>query len=99
MRNLSQHAGTAAAHGLDPELAVRAVTLSAAEILGVADRVGSLQPGKDASLIVTDNDVLEVACHVERAYVRGVPTDLDSRHKRLWRRYQRKYDPQHPVAQ
>ena len=97
VRNLPQHAGTAAAHGLPADVAVRSITLSAAEILGVADRVGSLEVGKDATLIVTDNDVLEVASRVELAYINGVPVDLDSRHKRLWRKYQRKYED--PVAE
>ncbi len=92
IRNLPQQAGTAAAHGLPADIAVRSITLSAAEILGVADRVGSLEAGKDATLIVTDNDVLEVASRVELAYIQGAPVDLDSRHKRLWRKYQRKYD-------
>ncbi|HEX5499744.1 MAG TPA: amidohydrolase family protein, partial [Thermomicrobiales bacterium] len=59
VRNLAHHAGTAAAYGLSPEEAVRAITLSAAEILGVADRLGSLDAGKDATLIVVSGDPLE----------------------------------------
>jgi imidazolonepropionase-like amidohydrolase len=90
IRNLPQHAGTAAAHGLSVDEAVRAITLSPAEILGVADRVGSIEPGKDATLIVTRGDVLEVASQVEAGFIQGRPVDLDNRHKRLWRKYQEK---------
>jgi imidazolonepropionase-like amidohydrolase len=92
IRNLPQHAGTAAAFGLRPEDAVRAITLDAAEILGIADRVGSLEPGKDATIIVTAGDVLEIASRVERAWIGGREVDLDSRHKRLYRKYKAKYD-------
>ena len=62
-----------------------------AEILGVDDRVGSLQPGKDATLIITDGDPLETTTHVVRAYIQGREVDLEDRHKRLWRKYQEKY--------
>jgi imidazolonepropionase-like amidohydrolase len=91
VRNLPQHAGTAVAHGLSQEDALRAITLSAAEILGIADRVGSLQPGKDATIIVTEEDVLEIASRVGRAWIAGREVDLDSRHKRLYRKYRAKY--------
>lgn len=91
VRNLPNHAATAAAHGLTPEDAVRAITLWPAEILGVADNIGSLEVGKEATLIVTDGDILEIPTQIERAYVQGRAVDLDSRHKRLWRKYQEKY--------
>ncbi len=92
VRNLPQHAGTAAAFGLDPADAVRAITLDAAEILGISDRLGSLEPGKDATLIVTNGDVLEIATRVERAWIAGREVDLDSRHKRLYRKYRARYE-------
>ena len=56
VRNLPYHAGTAAAHGLTKDEALRAITLSVAEILGVADRIGSLEAGKDADLAVWATD-------------------------------------------
>jgi imidazolonepropionase-like amidohydrolase len=93
VRNLANHAATAAAHGLERAAAVRAITLSAAEILGVADRLGSLAPGKEATLIVTDADVLDTTCHVTLAYIAGRPVDLSNRHTRLWDRYRRRYAP------
>ncbi len=92
VRNLANHAATAVAHGLDTSAAVRAITLSAAEILGVADRLGSLEAGKDATLIVTDADVLDTTSHVTLAYIAGRPVDLTSRHTRLWDRYRRRYE-------
>ena len=91
VRNLPYHAATAAAHGLPPEEAVKAITLYPAQILGVADRVGSLEPGKDATLIVTTGDVLETATRVEMAWVQGRPVDLTSKHTQLWEKYRKKY--------
>jgi imidazolonepropionase-like amidohydrolase len=91
VRNLPHHAATAAAHGLGPEEAVKAITLYPAQILGVADRVGSLEAGKDATLIVTTGDVLETATRVEMAWVQGRRVDLSSKHTRLWEKYRKKY--------
>jgi imidazolonepropionase-like amidohydrolase len=91
VRNLPYHAGTAAGYGLPPDDAVRAITLSAAEILGVADRIGSLESGKDATLIVTTGDVLETASEVRLAYIEGRQVELNDRQKRLWQKYKEKY--------
>ena len=91
VRNLAHHAGTAAAFGLSPEEAVKAISLSAAEILGVADRLGSLEPGKDATLIVVSGDPLEVPSQVEMAFIQGRKTPLGDRQKRLWEKYKEKY--------
>jgi imidazolonepropionase-like amidohydrolase len=94
VRNLPYHAATAAAYGLPRDEALRAITLSPAEILGVADRVGSLEVGKDATLIVTDGDPLETATHVEAAFIQGRLVDLSDRHKNLWKKYRQKYPQQ-----
>ena len=91
VRNLPYHAAAAAAYGLPPEEALKAVTLYPAKILGVADRVGAIEPGKDATLIVTDGDILEPATNVEQAFVQGRPVDLSSKHTRLWQKYREKY--------
>ncbi len=91
IRNLPYHAATAVAYGLPRDQAIRAISLSAAEILGVADRVGSLEVGKDATLIVCDGDPLEIPTQVERAYIGGRPLDLNNRHRRLWNKYREKY--------
>lgn len=90
-RNLPYEAATAVAYGLAPEEALKAITLSPARIFGVDDRVGSLEIGKDATLILTDGDPLQTPTQVEAAYIQGRPVDLDNRHKRLWRKYQEKY--------
>jgi imidazolonepropionase-like amidohydrolase len=87
MRNLPYHAAMASAFGLPEEEALKAVTLYPARILGVDDRLGSIEPGKDATLIVTDGDPLEIRTRVHRAWIRGRPTDLSSRHTRLYERY------------
>ena len=91
VRNLPYHAAAAAAYGLPADEALKAITLYPAQILGVSDRVGSLEAGKDATLIVTDGDILEPATHVERAFVQGREVDLSSKHTRLWQKYQQKY--------
>jgi imidazolonepropionase-like amidohydrolase len=91
VRNLPYHAATAAAYGLPADEALRSITLSPAEILGVADRVGSLAAGKDATLIVTSGDPLETPTQVTAAYIQGRQVDLTDRHKRLWKKYAEKY--------
>ena len=98
VRNLPYHAAIAAGFGLPEEEALRAITLSPAEILGVSDRVGSLQAGKDATLIITTGTPLETTTQVEGAFVQGKPVQLNDRHKRLWRKYQQKYEQQKAAA-
>jgi imidazolonepropionase-like amidohydrolase len=93
-RNLPYHAATAAAFGLPAEEALKSITLSPAEILGVADRVGSLDVGKDATLFIADGDPLEASTHVTAAYVQGRALDLTDRHKQLYEKYRAKYERQ-----
>lgn len=90
-RNLPYHAATAVAYGLPHDEALKAITLYPAQILGVADRVGSLEPGKDATLMITTGDPLETASNVVSAWIQGRSVDLDSRHKQLYRKYSEKY--------
>jgi len=90
VRNLPYHAATAAAFGLSRDEALKAISLYPAEILGVAEQVGSLESGKDATLFVADGDILETPTPVESAYVQGRQVELDDKHKRLWRKYQEK---------
>ncbi len=90
-RNLPYQAAMAAAHGLPKEEALKAITLYAARILGAEDRLGSLEAGKDATLIVTDGDPLEVSTQVEMAFIDGRRIDLSSRHTRLYQKYREKY--------
>jgi imidazolonepropionase-like amidohydrolase len=79
------------AFGLGEDEALKAISLSPAEIFGVADRVGSLAEGKDATLFVADGNILETATQVESAYVAGRKIDLTDKHKRLWQKYQERY--------
>ncbi|MGN6543974.1 MAG: amidohydrolase family protein, partial [Aureliella sp.] len=92
LRNLPYHAATAAAYGLDPEVALRSITLSTAEILSVADRVGSLAVGRDATLFIADGDILETPTQVTHAFIQGRPVDLGSRHTLLYEKYKAKYE-------
>jgi imidazolonepropionase-like amidohydrolase len=90
-RNLPYHAATAAAYGLPKEEALKSITIYPAEILGVADQVGSLQVGKDATLIITDGDPLEITTQVEMEFIQGREIDLTSRHTQLYEKYLEKY--------
>jgi len=90
-RNLPYQAATAAAFGLPRDEALKAITLYAAQILGIADRVGSLEIGKDATLFVTSGDPLETFSNVERAYIQGRTIDLTNKHRKLYEKYQEKY--------
>lgn len=93
-RNLPHHAAMSAAFGLPKDVALRSVTLSAAEILGVGDRLGSLEPGKDATFMVTTGDPLEIRTRIERAFLRGREVDLDrDKQKRLYERYRNRPRP------
>ncbi len=91
VRNLPYHAATAAAFGLPKQEALRSITLRPAEIFQLADRIGSLSPGKDATLIVTTDDVLEVPTQVTHAWIQGRPVVLESKHTQLWKKWQEKY--------
>ena len=90
-RNLPYHAAVAAAYGLPKDIALRSITLSPAEILGVSDRVGSISVGKDATLFVADGDILLTESNVTDAYIRGAIVDLGSKHKTLANKYRTKY--------
>ncbi|HIA23846.1 MAG TPA: imidazolonepropionase, partial [Candidatus Marinimicrobia bacterium] len=79
------------AHGLPKDEALKSVTIHAAEILGIADQVGSLETGKDATFIITDGDPLEVMTQVEQLYIQGRKVDMSDRHKTLRDKYTEKY--------
>ena len=91
IRNLPYHAAKAASYGLPWEEALRSITLSTAEILGVEDRIGSLEVGKDATFFIADGDILDVRTEVTAAFIQGKQIDLDDRHKMLYTKYQEKY--------
>ncbi|WP_313920196.1 amidohydrolase family protein [Tahibacter sp.] len=91
-RNLPYQAASYVAFGLDRDIALRAITLSAAEILGVEQRLGSLDVGKDATLFIADGDALENFTKVERAWIQGHEIDLSNRQTRLYEKYRGKYE-------
>ena len=91
VRNLPFEAGKAVGYGLTRERAIRALTLDAAEILGVAGQVGSLEAGKDATLIIVDGDPLEIRSRVDALYIQGRKIDLGNRHRTLYAKYQERY--------
>jgi imidazolonepropionase-like amidohydrolase len=90
-RNLPYQAAQAAAYGLPKEEALKAITLYPAQIFGVADRIGSLEVGKDATLIVTTGDPLEIVTQVEMEFIQGRRIDLRSKHTMLYEKYKEKY--------
>jgi imidazolonepropionase-like amidohydrolase len=90
-RNVPFHAAQAAAYGLPRDAALRAITLAAAQILGIADRVGSIEPGKDANLVVVDGDILEIRSTIHQVYIQGRKVDMRDKHTRLYQKYQEKY--------
>jgi imidazolonepropionase-like amidohydrolase len=78
------------AFGLPADEALRAVTLYPAQILGIDDRVGSLEVGKDATLIVTSGHPLDTLARVEEAYIQGRAIDLNDMHRQLYDKYAEK---------
>lgn len=91
-RNLPFMAGTAAAYGLDKEQALATITSNTARILGIDDRTGTLEVGKDANVIVSNGDALDVLGNdVQRAFIQGRDVNLDDLHKQLFERYEFKY--------
>ena len=83
VRDLPFNAGMAAAFGLPKAEALKSVTLYPAQILGVADRLGSIEPGKIANIVITDGDLLEARTNVRYLFIGGRQLPLVSRHTML----------------
>lgn len=91
-RNIMFNAGVAVGFGLTKEQALTAITLSAAKILGIDDRTGSLEINKDANIIVSDGDVLDIkSSNIIYAFIQGRQINLDNKQKQLYERYKTKY--------
>ncbi|HMG34683.1 MAG TPA: amidohydrolase family protein [Blastocatellia bacterium] len=86
-RDLPYQAGMASAFGLPKEEALKAVTIYPAEIFGVADKIGSIEVGKVANLIVTDGDPLEIRTQIKHLFINGHEVPLSSRHTELYERF------------
>ena len=93
VRNFPQLAAMAVAYGYPREKALASLTLEPARILGVDGRIGSLEPGKDATFILTDGDILDLRTRVVGAYIDGRALDLSDRQKRLYERYRNRPKP------
>ena len=87
VRNVRFEAGNAVAYGMSRDDALRAITLTPAEVFGVADRIGSLQPGKDADVVVWSGDPFEFATQPERVFIRGREMRGPTRQDLLEQRY------------
>jgi len=91
-RNLPYHAAHAVAYGgLDQETAMAAITSRAAEMLGVADRLGTLEPGKDATLFIADGTPLEITTNVQMAFIGGRQVSLRNKQADLADKYRDRY--------
>ncbi len=91
-RNLMFNAGTAASYGLTKEEALSAITLNAAKILGIDNITGTLEEGKDANIIVSEGDILDMEHSiVDLAFIQGRKINLDNRQTQLAERYMYKY--------
>ena len=92
-RNLPFLAGTAVGFGVsDREEALKMITANTAKILGIDKQVGTLEPGKQATLVVSTGDILDMRTNrVEHAFIQGRKVDLDDKHKRLYNKFRTKY--------
>ena len=91
-RNLPFQAGTAVAYGLTPEQAIAAITGNTAKILGIDNVMGTLAYGKDASLFISEGDVLDIKTNnVTYAFIQGKKLDLRNEQQELYHRYEEKY--------
>ncbi len=92
IRNLPFLAGTMSTYGLTKEEALAAITLNPAKILGIADRTGSLENGKDANIVISTGDLLDMKSSiVTHAFIQGRAINLDNKHTQLFNRYKYKY--------
>ena len=91
-RNLSYNAGTAATYGLTKEQALQAITLNSAKILGIDDITGSIEAGKDANIVISDGDILDMkSSKVIHAFIQGREVSLENKQSQLYERYKQKY--------
>lgn len=91
-RNLMFNAGTAATYGLTKEQALQAITLNSAKILGIDDRTGSIEVGKEANIVVSDGDILDMHSSIIRhAFIQGREVSLENKQTELNRKYLTKY--------
>jgi imidazolonepropionase-like amidohydrolase len=91
--NLPFAAGETVAYGLTKEEALQTVTLNNAKILGIDDKTGSIEVGKDANIVVSSGDILDMSTNnIELAFITGRNISLDNKHKQLYRRFKAKFE-------
>jgi imidazolonepropionase-like amidohydrolase len=95
---LPYEAGVAVAFGLPEEAALEAVTLNPARFMGIADRVGSLEIGKDATLLITTGNPLDYLANIEQAYIQGRELDMRDIHRFFFDKYMEKLRQTRPPA-
>jgi imidazolonepropionase-like amidohydrolase len=92
-RNLPFLAGTVAAHGMDKEKALQLITSNTAKILGIDNRLGTLEVGKDATLFISEGDALDMRTNIlTYAFIEGRMLSLETHQTKLWRRYMDKFN-------
>lgn len=91
-RNLPFYAGTAIGYGMDSEEALKTITLNPAQMLGIADKVGTLEEGKEATLFISEGDAFDIRTNsLTKAYIQGREIQLDNKQQMLYERYSKKY--------
>jgi imidazolonepropionase-like amidohydrolase len=91
--NLPFAAGETVAYGLTKEEALQTVTINSAKILGIDDKTGTIEAGKDANIVVSTGDILDMRTNnIEFAFITGRNISLDNKHKQLYRRFKTKFD-------
>jgi imidazolonepropionase-like amidohydrolase len=93
VKNMPYAAAQAVAFGLPADEAVKGLTLYPAQIAGVADKLGSIEVGKEATLIAVDGDLLDIRTNVKQMWIAGKEVSLESRHTRLYEKYKNRPKP------
>jgi imidazolonepropionase-like amidohydrolase len=92
-KNLPFHAAQSMALGLPEEAALKSITINAAEVLGVADKIGSIEVGKQASFVAVDGSLFDHRAQVTHVWIAGKEISLESRHTRLYEKYKNRPQP------
>ncbi len=87
VKNLPHHAAQSVAFGLPEDEALKSITLYPAQVMGVADKLGSIEAGKDATFFVCDGNILDLRTNVKRMWIAGKEISLESKHTRLYEKY------------
>ena len=93
LRNIPYVAAHAMAFGLPADVALKSITLHPAQMLGIADRLGSLEVGKEATLVIATGNILDIRSRVTEVWIAGKKANLESRHTRLYEKYNNRPKP------